>query len=66
MFDQNFFTIEAFYGFTQPQHMKLEFASMWLQLHNLLLNGMHKKCGKQLGESNGELGDIDVEEDNVG
>lgn len=46
--------------------MKLEFASMWLQLHNLLLNGMHTKCGKSLGESNGEVEDIDVEEDNVG
>lgn len=40
-------------------------APMWLQLHNLPLNGMYQSCRQKIDESIGKVEDIDVGDDNV-
>lgn len=46
--------------------MKFDRASLWIQLHQLPLNGMHRIVGEMVGNSLGSVEEVEVDEDNVG
>lgn len=66
LFNNSTFVIEPFDGFTQPQHLKFDAASCWIQLHQLPFAGMNKKCGEQIGKTLGMVEQVDVNEHDVG
>lgn len=58
--------IKPFDGFTQPKNMKLDHASMWIQLHNLPLIRMNISCEKKIRDSIGVVEKVDGGDDVVG
>lgn len=46
--------------------MKFDRASLWLQLHQLPLMGMHRKVGEKVRSDLGTVEEVEVEEDDVG
>lgn len=66
LFENNYFAIKKFDGYTQAKKMKFEYTSMWLQSHNLPLNGMNQRCGQQIGESIGTVKEVNVDKEAFG
>lgn len=66
LFDNHYFGIEEFDGFTMPRHMDFTVAFLWLNLFNLPLNGITRSCGVKIGGTIGLVEDIDVHENGVG
>lgn len=58
--------IKSFDRFTQPQHLKFDMASFWIQLHQLSFAGMKKKCRELIGNTIGMVEEVDVNEDDIG
>lgn len=66
LFD-DIFVFKQFDGLTPPKNMRFDKASLWLHLQQLpLMGGMHKIVGEKVGNSMGEIEDVEVEEDDVG
>lgn len=66
LFDNHFFGIKEFYGFTQPCRMDFKHVSLWLNLFNLPPNGMTRNCGLKIRVTIGNVEDIDVNGYGVG
>lgn len=65
LFDNNLFALEEYDGFTKLQNMRFTNASMWVQLHDLPMASMNKKCGEKIGKTLGKV-EVDVDEDDIG
>lgn len=65
LFNNNYFVIEQFDGYTQLEYTKFEYASIWLQLHNVPLNGVNRRCGQKIRESNRIIKEISIDDDDV-
>lgn len=45
--------------------MNFNRASLWLQLHNMPLGGMNRRVGTRVGNTIGQVEEVDVDEDGV-
>lgn len=66
LFDNHILVIEAFDGLIQSKNTKFDRASLCLQLLQLPYVGMNKKCGEQIDKTIGKVGEVDVDEEDVG
>lgn len=65
-FDRQILVIREFDGQTPPAQMTLNSSVFWVQIHDMPLACMTKSVGIKIGESIGELEDIEIEEDGIG
>lgn len=66
LFGNSLFVLNVFEGFSQPSRINFDREEFWVQLHNLSLAYMNKDCGKQIGNSIGQVIDVDTLEDGIG
>lgn len=45
--------------------MQFTNASMWVQLHDLSMASMNRKCGEKIGKTLGKV-EVDFDEDDIG
>lgn len=66
LFDNNIFVLEQFYGLRPLKDMEFDKASLWVQLHQLPLFGMHRIVHEMVCNSLEKIEDVEVEKGNVG
>lgn len=62
-FEHKILVLQDFDGKTTPAQMNFHHSAFWVQIHNIYLVCMTKKVGARIGESLGDLVDIEVEGD---
>jgi hypothetical protein len=65
-FDRHILVINDFDGTTTPAQMDFSHSPCWIQVHDMPLLCMTKAVGTKIGESMGEVEDVDVGKDGVG
>ena len=65
-YDRKILVLNEFDGRTPPSQMDFSQSPMWVQVHDLPLLYMNKVVGTKLGESLGQLLDVDVAGDGAG
>ncbi|XP_041025325.1 uncharacterized protein LOC121265703 [Juglans microcarpa x Juglans regia] len=66
LFDNHLFALKAFEVYSQPNEWKFDSEWFWIQIHNLPMFCMTKEKGRVIGESLGNLIDVDVPSDGIG
>ncbi|XP_059436243.1 uncharacterized protein LOC132169189 [Corylus avellana] len=65
-FDRHILVLKEFDGSTPPSQMAFTHSPFWVQIHDMPLLCMTKGVGTKIGESMGQLEDIDLAGDGVG
>ena len=65
-FDRHILVLKEFDGHCPPSHMTFMHLPVWIQIHDMPLLCMTKGIGTKIGDSLGELEDVDVAGDGVG
>lgn len=65
-FDNHLLVLKQLDGFTKPDKIQFESEALWLRFYNLPILCMNRLYGEQIGESLGEVLDVDVETDDMG
>jgi hypothetical protein len=65
-FDKQIVVLNEFNGSTKPSHMEFTRSPFWIQVHDMPLLCMNKSVGTKIGESLGQLEDVDVAGDGTG
>jgi hypothetical protein len=65
-FDRQVLVLNDFGGITPLAQMDFSFFPCWIQVHDMPLLCMTKVVGTKIGESLGEVEDVDVGKDGVG
>ena len=65
-FDRQILVINDFNDLTPPSQMELKYFLIWVQVHDMSLLCMTKVVESKIGESIGELEEMDVGGDGVG
>ncbi|XP_059436518.1 uncharacterized protein LOC132169508 [Corylus avellana] len=65
-FDRQILVLKEFEGRVPPSKMDLRSSPFWIQVHDMPLLCMTKGVGSKIGQSLGELEDVDVAGDYVG
>ncbi|KAF5462220.1 hypothetical protein F2P56_018246 [Juglans regia] len=66
LFENYLFILKAYEGGLQPDKLIFNVEYFWLQIYNLPLGLMTKKWGECIGQSVGQVLDVDVDEDDIG
>jgi hypothetical protein len=62
----NLFAVEDFDGLVTPSQMTFDTAAFWVRMFELPLACMNKEVGKTLGETVGEVEDVDTNDEGMG
>lgn len=65
-FDRHILVLKDFDGSIPPSQMQFSHSPFWIQVHDMPLLCMNKAVGSKIGESLGELEDVDVAGDGDG
>jgi hypothetical protein len=65
-YDRHILVLNEFDGSTAPSQMTFKHSPFWVQIHDMPLLCMTKGVGKKIGESMGQLVDIDLAGNGVG
>ena len=65
-FDRQILVFNDFDGSTPPSQMKFTHSPFWVQVHDMPMLCMNKAVGTKIGESLGELEDVDMAGDGAG
>lgn len=66
LFKNYLFLLKMFDEITQPHKMQFEQEEFWVQMHNLPLACMNKSIREQIGNTIGNVVEMDVNEDGLG
>jgi hypothetical protein len=66
LFDRRIFVLKELEEHIPPSQMVFSLALFWVQVHDMPLICMNKEVGTQIGESLGEVEEVDVTGDGVG
>ncbi|XWS34861.1 hypothetical protein CRYUN_Cryun21dG0073400 [Craigia yunnanensis] len=62
-FNKSLLVLESFEGYSRPDDVNLKWCPFWIQIHGLPINLMTEKIGTILGESVGDVIEVDTDEE---